>query len=131
MRPETMMNRQTPPDDTPRLRLHRQFDPDEGPRPRGRLRYQLADPEFREVIKAAEVVFGQETAAACEVIGEDDLGSGDASLFFGSATLERIVKAGKMLDARIMTIEVDFATDDPEVLVAACILQKGSCCYKG
>src|SRR4051812_24953988 len=85
---------------------------------RGQLWTLLADPALREQIAAADVV-----------VGADALRTGKFSVFFGVATMERRVKTGKGLKARIVTVPVDFATDDVEVLSAFCVTQKGSCCY--
>ncbi len=84
----------------------------------GLLWARLADPKLREQIKAATVV-----------IGADARGTGKFTVFFGLATLARHAKAGKDLKALIVTVAVDFATDDVEVLYAFCMTPKGSCCY--
>jgi len=112
------MSRQHPPGVPPSRGSHRQPSPDDPPPRRGRLWPRLGDPKLREEIKAATVV-----------IGSDAHGTGKFTVFFGLATLERHAKAGKDLKALIVTVPVDFATDDVEVLYAFCMTQKGSCCY--
>lgn len=113
------MSRKQPPGLPPSQRQHRNPGPDDGPPPsRGQLWPRLADPKLREQIKAATVV-----------IGVDTRGTGKYSLFFGQVSLERHAKVGKDLKAEIVTVPVDFTTDDVEVLYAFCVTQKGSCCY--
>jgi hypothetical protein len=86
--------------------------------PPGRLREAIARPEVREQIRDAGVIFGT-----------DVHNPGNRSLFFGKANLERILKSGRARATRVTAVPVDFDTDDVEVLVAACITLKGSCCY--
>lgn len=113
------MSRDIPPGKRPSRRPHRHPNPDDGRLPhRGRLLARLADPTLRGQIKAASVV-----------IGSDARGTGRFSIFFGLATLERHREAGRDLKASVVTVPVDFATDDVEVLYAFCVTQKGSCCY--
>lgn len=115
------MSKKFPPGKPPSRRPHRQPDPAVGPPPRrGRLWPMLGDPTLREQIRAATVV-----------IGADASGTGKFTVFFGLATLARHAKAGKELKALIVTVPVDFTTDDVEVLYAFCVTQKGSCCYNG
>jgi hypothetical protein len=69
-------------------------------------------------IEEAGVIFGVDSR------------TGRESLFFGKATLERIVCSGKSKQVAMISIPIDFATNDVEVLCAACLTLKGSHCYQ-
>ena len=108
------MSRKYPHEIPPSRRQSRHPEPEDAPLRRGQLWPRLGDPEFREQIKAATVV-----------IGADTRGTGKSSLFFGKATLERLLKAGKDLKAHVVTVPVDFTTDDVEALYASASRRKG------
>jgi hypothetical protein len=84
---------------------------------RSPLRQALQDPASRAKIRDADVILGV------------DVRTGDRSLFYGRSALERGVETGEALSARFMIVPLDFATDELEMLVAACVILKGSCCY--
>lgn len=84
----------------------------------GSLRKRIFNPDFRRKISRAGVVWGV-----------DVRDPENRSLFFGKPTLERIVKTGKAELVTVVGIPVDYETDDLEVLAAACLTLKGSCCY--
>src|SRR3954452_847065 len=75
----------------------------------------INDPGFVEELKAAEVVLGM-----------DVKDRGNEGLFFGRRVPEA---AGR--GVRVLRVPIDFDTDDPEVLAAACARWKGSYCYRG
>ncbi len=84
----------------------------------GTLRNRIFRPDVRQAISDAGVV-----------VGVDVRDPENRSLFFGKATLERIVKSGNGKLMSVARIPVDYETDDLEVLAAACLVLKGSCCY--
>jgi hypothetical protein len=77
---------------------------------------RLAEPGFQIAIRAADIVFGA-----------DVLDVTRRSLFFGEATLERIVATGRSERALIVIVLID----DIGALAAACVALKGSCCHGG
>jgi hypothetical protein len=93
--------------------------PEPRPDPNNRVMAYLSDPANRSQFLAAGVIFG---------VNEK---SGTESLFFGKATLERIIRTGHGKMLGVMRVPLDFDTDEPEALGAACKVLKGSCCYKG
>jgi hypothetical protein len=103
----------------PSRRPERQPDPEEI-LPPGQLMISLADPDFRQAIRDAGIVFGV-----------DVLDESNRSLFYGKATLERIARTGKGKGMLVVNVPIDFASDDVEALCAACLTLKGSCCYNG
>lgn len=99
-------------------RRRRDSERSEGHPPQGTLHAKLADPAARQAIQDAGVIFGVNSR------------TGGESLFFGKATLERILKTGQGKELPVIKVPVDFRTDDPEVLAAACLTLKGSHCYQ-
>jgi hypothetical protein len=85
--------------------------------PTGTLWGELGRPELREEIVRAGIIWGV------------DVRTRRGSLFFGMATLERCVRTGIAKETHLLTLPIDFGTDDPECLIAACLVLKGSHCY--
>ena len=81
----------------------------------GAMCRRINDPGFVAELEAAEVVLGVDARAP-----------GDEQLFFGRRVPEA---AGRGVG--VLRVAIDFDTDDPEVLAAACARWKGSCCYRG
>ena len=81
---------------------------------------RIADPEVREEMLAAGVIFGCDTA------------SDGVTLFYGKEMLEDIAKGrtAEFDPALIMAFALDFRTSDLEYLVAAVTTLRGSCCYE-
>ena len=75
---------------------------------------QINDPGFVDELKAAEVV-----------LGVDVKDRGNEELFFGRRVPETAERG-----VRVLRVPIDFDTDDPEVLAAACARWKGSCSYR-
>jgi hypothetical protein len=98
----------------------RRRDRDEKPGdglPTGTLWGQLGRPELREEIVGAGIIRGV------------DVRTGQASLFFGKVALEQCIRTGIALETHLLSLPIDFATEDPECLVVACLVLKGSHCY--
>jgi hypothetical protein len=101
--------------------MARELDPQsEEDLPVGNLIKKLADPEFREKIASADIILG------IDVHDEEH-----QSLFFGRTALESIIRSGRERKMSVFGVGVDFKTNDLEALAAACVVLKGSCCYKG
>ena len=73
-----------------------------------------ADPGARQAVIEADVVIGVNT--------EDD----SHIIFYGVATLKRIVQNGKEKTMRVVHVPIDWESEDPEVLAAFCVTFKGS-----
>jgi hypothetical protein len=84
------------------------------------LREWLADPEWREELRRADIV-----------VSIDVHDPNHSSCFFGRRTLDRIAQTGKTKEETILQVPIDYDTDDVEILVAVCLEYKGSCCYNG
>jgi hypothetical protein len=106
-----------PPPRKPPGRRHEDDRPEDMPPP-GTLRRRLADPAFRREIQEAGVIFGA------------DRRTGKESLFFGKATLERIIRTGQAKQMAALSVTLDYDTDDVECLAGACLALKGSHCYQ-
>ena len=78
----------------------------------------LMTPEGRENLKEADIVFGV------------DAFTGDTPLFYGKEMLERVVREEVTENAGIISYLYDSRTDQLELLVAAMIAVKGSCCFR-
>jgi len=87
--------------------------------PLGNLRHELAKPEFRKTIADAQVILGVDVRDPKHI-----------TPFFGRVVLERIIRSGSTRELIVTEIPLDFETDDIEALGAACLVLKGSCCYR-
>jgi hypothetical protein len=85
--------------------------------PTGTFWAEVSKPEVRKEIEKAGIIWGV------------DVRTRRPSLFFGMELLERGARTGLAEKTHLLRLPIDFATDDPECLVAACLVLKGSHCY--
>ena len=107
-----------PPGKPPSQRAHSNQPDDDDCFPVGPIGLRrMSDSAFRKQIQDADIILGMDSK------------TGKDSLFFGKATLERIIKTGKSKEAVLFRCPVNYATDDVEALIALCLTLKGSHCY--
>jgi hypothetical protein len=78
----------------------------------------VADPEFREEVRTADVILGVDRSTGQE-----------CGLFYGLSELKRISKKDHDASLCVLRVPVDQDTDEPELLAEAVVALKGSCCY--
>jgi hypothetical protein len=83
-----------------------------------RVRDMVADPEFREELRKADVILGVDRRTGQE-----------CGLFYGVSELKRIPKKDHEAALRVLRVPVDQDTDEPELLAEAVVALKGSCCF--
>src|SRR5262249_14996817 len=107
-----------PPGKPPSQRRRPEPPDDDLPPPRDELQGRFSDPDFRETFKRADLGIGVKLRDPKK-----------SSIFYGMATLERVMRTGRAKEGLILKVPVDYETADVEYLIAACLTLKGSCCY--
>jgi len=77
----------------------------------GESAHIFTDEELIERIRPADIVIGVDTR------------NGDEAVYFG------LEKMKGQAGGRVVKIPVDYSTDEPDLLAAACVTAKGSCDY--
>jgi hypothetical protein len=76
-------------------------------------------PAIQDELRAADVIWGFDPLTGAKM------------LFHGKALLERVAGTGSFSKLNVVSIPVDFASNEADELVAACLAFKGACCYEG
>jgi hypothetical protein len=83
-----------------------------------RVRDMVADMEFREELRKADVILGVDRRTGQE-----------CGLFYGVNELKRIPEKDHDTALCVLRVPVDQDSDEPELLVEAVVALKGSCCF--